>query len=89
MIASLRNSTAAFQVRESNLFEVRSLGGGIVPIGDANITRVGKTHIAINVDGKQILKMRLCDTDFLKEAFKAYVKAATIALKNRDQLNKY
>jgi hypothetical protein len=89
MIASLRNSTAAFQVRESNLFEVRALGGGIVPIGDASITRVGKTHIAINVDGKQILKMRLCDSDFLKEAFKAYIKAANIALKNRQSLSEY
>lgn len=89
MIASLRNSTAAFQVRESNLYEVRALGGGIVPIGDASITRVGKTHIAINVDGKQILKMRLCDSDFLKEAFKAYIKAANIALKNREALNTY
>lgn len=89
MIASLRNSTAAFQVRESNLYEVRALGGGIVPIGDASVTRVGKTHIAINVDGKQILKMRLCDSDFLKEAFKAYIKAANIALKNREALNTY
>lgn len=89
MIASLRNSTAAFQVRESNLYEVRALGGGIVPIGDASVTRVGKTHIAIVVDGKQILKMRLRDSDFLKEAFSAYIKAANIALKNREELNNY
>lgn len=89
MIASLPNSTAAFQVRQSNLYEVRALGGGIVPIGDASITRVGKTHIAIVVDGKQILKMRLCDSDFLKEAFKAYIKAATIALKNREETSNY
>jgi hypothetical protein len=83
MLVSLPNSTSAFQVRASNPYNVRSLSGSVVPIGDASITRVGKTHIAIIVDGKQILKMRLCDTDFLHEAFNSYIKAATIALKNR------
>ena len=75
-------SSETFQVRQSNPFRIwSSVSGKYVLLGDVQLTKL-KDHVAINVDGTEVMKVPKNQTNWLTDVYKSYIKAANIVSKN-------
>lgn len=75
-------SSDAFQVRPSNPFRIwSSVTGKYVLFGDVQLTRL-KDHVAINVDGTELMKAPKSQSNWLEDVYKSYIKAAKIVNRN-------
>jgi hypothetical protein len=55
--------------------------GKYVLFGDVQLTRL-KDHVAINVDGTELMKVPKNQTNWMVDVYKSYIKAAKIVNKN-------